>query len=297
MSNIVKAETFDPVKSRVLELGVKEETFLKEASFAAQAINGNSQLQKSTDASKLMAVLNVAQIGLSLNPVKKESYLVPRFNRGSVECQLEPSYQGLVKLLTDTGSVKSMAVYGVREGDEFEVELGTEMKVTHKPKFKSQEITHVYGIATLPDGGQQIEIMTADEINAIRDLSESYKAFKAGKIRSCVWVDHYNEMARKTLIRRFYKYLPKSDAHEQLQQAIALDESDYLPSYEKIDVATSLLQTSAYEGDQYAMIEAKINGATNAELDHIISDLKQNQVDAIDAGRNYSQTDIKDKLK
>lgn len=295
MSNIVKLEDFNQVKPRMLEL-IDEKTFLKEASFAMQSINGSKQLQKATTASKMMAVLNVAQIGLSLNPVKKEAYLVPRFNRGSVQCDLEPSYQGLVKLLTDTGSVTSMAVYAVFDGDEFELELGTSMQVIHKPKFKSKDMTHVYGIAELPSGSRQIEVMHVDDINKIRDLSESYKAFKAGKISSCVWVDHYTEMARKTLIRRFYKYLPKSDQHEKLQQAIALDESDYFPSYEKIDVAKGLLKTSAYEGDQQAMIEAKIESSTNAELDNIIADLDQNQVDAIDAGRNYSQTDIKNKL-
>lgn len=296
MSNLVKLDDFKDIKPRMLEL-VDEKTFLKEASFAMQSINGSAQLQKATTASKLMSVLNVAQIGLSLNPVKKEAYLVPRYSRGSVECQLEPSYQGLVKLLTDTGSVTSMAVYPVYDGDEFDLSLGTKQEIIHKPKFKSKEVTHIYGIAELPNGSRQIEVMDAEDINKVRDLSESYKAHKAGKISTCVWVDHYVEMARKTLIRRFYKYLPKSDQHEKLQQAIALDESDYFPSYEKIDVAKGLLKTSAYEGDQYDMLDAKIDNCTNAELDHIINDLNNNQVDAIDAGRNYSQTDIKEKLK
>ena len=295
MSNIVTQETFAPIKSRMLDL-VDEKTFLKEASFAVQAINGSPQLQKASTGSKMMAVMNIAQIGLSLNPVKKEAYLVPRFSRGSVECHLEPSYQGLTKLLTDTGSVTSIAVYPVYKGDEFELELGTSMAVVHKPRFESKEVTHIYGVAQLPNGSHQIEVMTVEDINTIRELSESYKAFKSNKIRSCVWVDHYVEMARKTLIRRFYKYLPKSDNHEKLQTAIALDESDYFPSYEKIDLAKSLLNTSAYEGDQKEMLEAKIEGCTDSEIEHIISDLKQNQVDAIEAGRNYSQTDIKRKM-
>jgi phage RecT family recombinase len=295
MSNIIKINDFDQIKPRFTEL-VDEKTFLKEASFAIQSINSSKQLPKATTESKLMAVMNVAQIGLSLNPVKKEAYLVPRFNRGSIECQLEPSYQGLVKLLTDTGSVTSIAVYPVYDGDEFELELGTTMTVVHKPKFKTKELVNVYGIAVLPGGERQIEVMTADDINKIRALSESYKAYENKKISSCVWVDHYDEMSRKTLIRRFYKYLPKSENHERLQQAIALDESDYFPTYEKIDLAKELLRSSTYDPDQREHLEIKIDNCTNEELGNIIRDIKLNQVDAIEAGHNYSQTDIKEKL-
>lgn len=64
-----------------------------------------------TTTSKLQAVFNVALTGLTLNPTLKLAYLVPRYNNASreLEVHLEPSYQGLVKLVTDTGSAKSVS--------------------------------------------------------------------------------------------------------------------------------------------------------------------------------------------
>ncbi len=75
-----------------------------EAMFAMQIINKNSYLMgiaNSNPASLRDAVINIASIGLSLNPATKYAYLVPR---EKAAC-LDISYIGLIKLATDTGSI------------------------------------------------------------------------------------------------------------------------------------------------------------------------------------------------
>jgi len=108
----LKKEHFNKIEPRFIELS-DQKTFAKECSFAMQHFAKNDYLDKATIESKLQAVLNVAQVGLTLNPVLKLAYLVPRFENGAVKCFLEPSYQGLVKLITDTGSAKNVTCHPV----------------------------------------------------------------------------------------------------------------------------------------------------------------------------------------
>lgn len=287
------------VMKRFVEL-TDQKTFDTELSFALQHINKNSQLQKSTAQSNILAVLNIAQTGLSLNPVLKYAYLVPRsVNRGGqwvVETYLEPSYIGLCKLVTDSGSAKSIVSHLVYEGDEFEVSLGTSTSIDHKPKFKSKDITHVYVVSVLSDGSKMVDIMTKSDIDDIRGRSESYKAFDAGKLKSCVWTSDYGEMARKTVIRRGIKYLPKTDMWEKIGQAISLDESDYKISDNQMDYIESLLMTAAIPQEISDPMYSEISTMSAERAREAIEYLKENQRDPIASGDNYGATEIKTKL-
>jgi len=295
MSTLVKKELFDKIKPNFTEI-TSEVDFKKEVSFAVQHFSKNTYLSGATDESKLKAVLNVAQTGLTLNPVLKLAYLVPRKSSYGLECCLEPSYQGLVKLVTDTGSASNIYSYPVYKGDEFVEVLGTSIDLIHKPKRESKEITHVYAVAVLPNGTKQIEVMTKADVEEIRDYSESYKAYKSGKIKSCIWVKNESEMYRKTVIRRLCKYLPKTERWEKLSTAINLDESDYEVSHGKINLIESLIETSLLSPEQRDGILMSLNTISNSEASETISYLKNNQIDPINSGSNYSQNDISKKL-
>lgn len=277
---------------------LSREQVTKEISFAVQIIAKNKQLKQASANSTLQAILNVSQIGLTLNPVMKLAYLVPRYDRAmrGMTVALEPSYQGLVKLLTDTGSVKSVYCQLVHQDDVFRVSIGTNVSVTHELTFKSKEVTHAYAVAELHDGIKHVEVMTIDEINDIRDTSESWKAMQAGKISSCVWFDHAGEMARKTVIRRLVKYLPKSERWDQLSQAVSLDESDWQISDNQFHYVEGLISTSTFEEHVKQDMEMQLSVCSRSEFDQIVQKLLDNQIDPISSGRNYSQTDIKNKM-
>lgn len=92
-------------------------------------------------------------------------------------------------------------------------------------------VTHVYAVARLKDGGTQFEVMTRKQIELVRSQS------KAGN--NGPWVTHWEEMAKKTAIRRLFKYLPVSI---EIQRAVSMDEKEPLT----IDPADSSVLTGEY---------------------------------------------------
>lgn len=283
---------FEQVKNRFVQL-TNEESFLKEASFAIQAINKNSYLASMDRGSIIQSLLNVSQTGLTLNPVLKLAHLIPRNGK----CCLDVSYQGMVKLLTDTGSVKNVYAYIIHAKDIFEQSMGTSVEIIHKPKLSGKgEITGVYAVGILHDGKKQVEVMNIEEINAIRDRSESYKAFIDKKIKSCVWHDFYDEMARKTVIKRLCKYLPKTDKWEKVSTAIEIDNEDYKISNGQASLIESLIQTASWNEEKKRFVLESINDMSFTEATETIQDLKNHQLDPIASGNEYSQTQIGKKL-
>lgn len=280
--NQITRTFFQPIEKAMTEAGFDVEQVKKEVSFAIQLINKSAQLQKCSGDSILQAVLNIANVGLTLNPAAKEAYLIPRYNSLSrgMEASLEASYVGLLKLLTDTGSVKSMVCQLVHEGDLFEIDLANNHSpVTHKPNLsnRSKTIMGVYALATLADGTRQVEWMELSEVEQIRERSETYKAFKAGKIQSCTWASDFGEMTRKTVIKRIYKYLPRSEKAAVLDRAIDLDNEDYKITDAQVEYIESLLRTSTYDEKQKTWLELEIPTMGAKRASEVIEMLKNNQ--------------------
>lgn len=196
--------------------GVKN-AFARESNYAMQILEANDyalKLAVGARQSVINAVLNIASIGLSLNPAEREAYLVPR--NGQI-C-LDISYMGLMRLATDTGSVQWVQADIVYAADEFVIN-GLDKQPTHKYNAFSKdrgEAVGVYVTAKLANGDYLTGTMTTDDVNAIRDKSQGYIAF-VSKGRSSMWVDHWGEMAKKTIVKRECKYWPKS---ERLNTAI-----------------------------------------------------------------------------
>lgn len=197
--------------------------FKGEAQFAVQAMEKNSfllRVAKGNPKSLQNAVVNIAAIGLSLNPALKQGYLVPR---GSEIC-FDPSYIGLIYLATEAKSIKWAQAETVRKKDKF-VFNGVGVRPTHEMQaFEDRgEVVGVYVVAKTLDGEYLTSMMSVNEINAIRDKTQAYQSYKNGKAKQCPWVDFYEEMAKKTVIKRATKTWPKTDQTERLDKAIAID--------------------------------------------------------------------------
>lgn len=227
----ISKEIFKPIKEDwISQSNLNEATFIKECSFAVQHIQKTPLLEKCSQSSIIKSVLNLAQIGLTLNPVSKEAYLIPRYNKDlkSFECVLDPSYMGLMKLLTDSGAIKKIESQIIWEGDEVEANMSGDRKIEkHVPYFlmanEKGNMRGVYSLAMLHDNSYHCEIMSAADVDEIMKRSESYKAYENKKIKTCIWITDKGEMSRKTVIKRHYKYLPKSGNLEKLERAIELD--------------------------------------------------------------------------
>ena len=195
-----------------------QNAFSRESQFAMQIMGANDFLAKTAvnnQASLINAVVNVAAIGISLNPAEKEAYLVPR--NGAV-C-LDISYVGLMRLATDTGQIAWVQSDIVYEKDHFRMAGLDKQPEHHFNAFDKDrgEAVGVYVTAKLASGDYLTDTMTSEEINAIRDKSQGHIAFMSKKARSSIWNDHWGEMAKKTVVKRASKYWPKS---ERLDQAI-----------------------------------------------------------------------------
>lgn len=286
MSNelTVTRESFSKIEKAMQDAGFSVERVKQEISFAIQTVNKSPQLAKCSRESVLQSVLNISNIGLSLNPAAKEAYLIPRYNSLSkqMEASLEPGYIGLVKLLTDAGGVTSMLCQLVYENDvEFVIDLANNVNpVIHKPelnKKKRGEIIGCYALATLPDTTRQVEYMSIDEVNEIRERSETFRAFKEGKIKSCTWVTDYGEMVRKTVIKRIYKYLPRTERMAEIDRAISIDNQDFSASHDQLSFIERLLHTSTLEDRQRGSIEMEMSVMTSQRASEVITMLKSNQ--------------------
>lgn len=191
--------------------------FEVEAGFAVQQLESNDYLLSiamSNQQSVINAVTNVAAIGVSLNPARKQAYLVPRDKK---VC-LDISYIGLVDLATQSGSIvwaKSELVYAQ---DQFQMgEPGTMPKHLFNPFSKDRgSVIGAYVVAKTPSGEYLCDAMSIDEIHAIRDRSSAWKAWISSK-KSCPWVTDEGEMCKKTVIKRGSKLWPKN---ERLNMAI-----------------------------------------------------------------------------
>lgn len=195
-----------------------QNAFNRESQFAMQIIGANDFLARTAvnnKSSLVNAVVNVAAIGISLNPAEKEAYLVPR--NGAV-C-LDISYVGLMRLATDTGQIAWVQSDIVYEKDHFRMVGLDKQPEHHFNAFDKNrgEAVGVYVTAKLASGDYLTDTMTTEEINAIRDKSQGHIAFMSKKARSSIWNDHWGEMAKKTVVKRASKYWPKSD---RLDQAI-----------------------------------------------------------------------------
>lgn len=280
---------------------IKPEDLVREIGFAVQLVSASQKLRDCSQISIVKAVYNVALCGLSLNPIHKLTALVPKYIKDvGWEAVLMPQYQGLVKLLTDTGSILNVTANVVYEGDEFEYQLGTRPDIIHKPKHKSKEIAFAYAIATLYDGRIQVEVMDKTELDEIRDKSETYIAYTNGKLdeRFVFWLAWAGEMSRKSVLKRLTKYLPKTDRFELINQAIEIDNSEYKISYGQEDYLYTLINNSTFDDDTKAVLDSKVRSGLNPnEFDNLKNELIQNQVNPVFESARYNQTDLSNQLK
>ena len=171
---------------------------------ALTALAQNPKLQSCTPSSFLGSLLNAAQLGLEPNTPLGQAYLIPFYNNKKkvLECQFQIGYKGFLDLAYRSGELQSLQAHVVFENDEFEFEYGLEPKLMHKPAMSDRgEARWVYAVFKLNNGGSGFEVMSMDDI---RNHAEKFsKAYQSGP-----WQTNFDEMAKKTVIKKLLKYAP-----------------------------------------------------------------------------------------
>lgn len=169
----------------------------------------NPDLLKCSEASLAQGILRVAATGLELGVTCD---LLPFLGKNPT-CQFNPRYNGLVDLSLKSG-VRAVNADVVREDDVmFEFEKGTQFMLRHRRGPGKGKIIWAYAIAEIKQGSFVFEVMSRDEIDAIRmKFSKSWKKsveWKNGqKIEKDLSLDDIHWYAIKTAIRKLSKMLP-----------------------------------------------------------------------------------------
>lgn len=147
-----------------------------------------------------LAIMNVASIGVSLSPAKKQAYLVPR----NGEVVLDVSYMGLCHLAQESGALKWVQSDIVRKKDRF-LNNGKFEKPTHEyDAFGDRgEIIGVYCVA-YTGADYLVETMPILEVYKIRDKSDGYDK----NPQYSPWTTFPEEMIKKTVVKRAAKMWP-----------------------------------------------------------------------------------------
>lgn len=176
------------------------------------AVRKNPDILACSEGSVLGSVVTSAQLGLELDGVLGEAYLVPY--KG--ECQLIVGYQGFIKLAWQSGMVEDVYAEIVYEKDVFKWSLGTDRRIVHKPSDdidrEKGKITHVYAAVKIKGGGTPFVVLTIAAVEKLRERSRA----KTGP-----WFTDYEAMVKKTAVRQLQKWIPKS---KEQARAAALDE-------------------------------------------------------------------------
>ena len=146
----------------------------------------------------LIGLLKGAYLGLDF--MNKECYLIPYGNT----VQFQTDYKGECKFVKRYSIRKIKDIYAkvVREGDSFEEAVIDSVPVINfRPKpFNSADIVGAFAVVLYEDGGMDYETMSVKDIQSVRNNYSKASQSKA-------WKYSFDEMAKKTVLRRLCKHI------------------------------------------------------------------------------------------
>lgn len=167
-------------------------------------------IEKNPD-SFLSAYMASVSLNLMPNTPEGDAYIIPYGDK----VQFQTGYKGLIKLARRSGEIKTINAELVFDGDDFDVELGSERRIVHKPNYLLDrtayiKVTHAYATALLTNGEFVFEVLSRKELNKVQQAGATNGPWKS-------WPER---MALKTALKRLCNLLPKDDV---LAKALAMD--------------------------------------------------------------------------
>lgn len=167
-------------------------------------LSTNPKLQECSPQSFMGAMMQAAQLGVEPNTPLGQAYLIPYRNKGQMEAQFQLGYKGLIDLAYRSGEITSISAHEVCENDEFEYELGLDEKMKHKPALKDRgEVILYYAVFRTKSGGSGFAVMSVEDVK--KHMQKFSQAARGG---FSPWSTNFDEMAKKTVIKKVLKYAP-----------------------------------------------------------------------------------------
>lgn len=185
---------------------------------AINAISTTPKLAQCSAQSLFLSIVKGFALGLEVNGLLGEAYLVPFWNskKRCHEAQFMPGYRGLIRLCRQSGEVSLIYADSIRGNDTYLISRGTDPKLEHKIFIGNRgDIIAYYTVVKMKDDTFDFEIMTPPEIEEIRAKSKSKD--------DGPWITDYDEMAKKTVLKRLMKRAPMSVENYALAKAVTDD--------------------------------------------------------------------------
>ena len=193
-----------------------------------------------------------------LKPDGREGVLVRRWNKdlGCEAATWQPMVAGLMKLARNSGEIVSINAHIVYKGEKFSVILGDEERIEHERDMALVDTAPpiaVYAVVKLKSGELVREVLTAGQVEKIRDVNKYWaKGPWGGPFKEEMW--------KKSAIRRVYKRLPSSTDREteaRLQSAVErVDDVIDHQTDEPIDLTAPPRPTSKLDALEHSATEA-----------------------------------------
>lgn len=221
MANEVEARFSDQLNDKLLSVesalpkDFNRERFVQNC---LAVLNENPALAQINKAEMIQGLLKGAYLGLDF--INRECYLIPY----GKTVQFQTDYKGEIKFTKKYSTRRIIDIYAkvVREGDRFTEEIiNGRPTIDFKPiPFNSADTIGAFAVALFKDGGMLYEVMSVDDINAVRNNYSKASQSKA-------WKSSYEEMAKKTVLRRLCKHIDKSfetiEAHAAWEDGSGMD--------------------------------------------------------------------------
>jgi len=183
-------------------------------STAHSLVRNDPNLLQCNPVDLLECISNGMSLGLRVDGFTGEGYIV----KFKAKPQFLPGYKGLIKLAYNSGKVKSIQAKVIYENDFYEIEEGIEEKFIHKPLLIGDRGKPIIYYAILKKENCDPVI---EWLNIIDIENHAKKYSKAGNSKFSPWVTAFDEMAKKTVIRKILKYC---DLSPEINKYIGISE-------------------------------------------------------------------------
>ncbi|QED11147.1 RecT-like DNA pairing protein [Arthrobacter phage Zartrosa] len=186
---------------------------------ALTVVRQTPKLLECDKASLLGSLMTCAQLGLRPGVgALGHAYIIPF--KGSAQFIL--GYQGMLELANRSNEIEGTVARIVYENDVFQIDYGMDTLV-HQPAMKGRGAPIGYYAKFYRKGSLRpvFEWMSVDDVKQHMEKFAMQRDFRTKQVKG-PWVQHFDSMGLKTVVRKLFKWMPRST---QMQLAIIADET------------------------------------------------------------------------
>lgn len=210
--------------------------------------NDNEAIKKANPKDVVAGLLKGAYMGLDF--FNKECYLIPYGGK----LNFQTDYKGEIKFTKafSTRPIKDIYAKVVRQGDDFEETIVNGVpSINFSPlPFNGGDIVGAFAICLFNDGGMIYETMSIQDIQAVRN---NYSKAK----NSDAWKNSFDEMAKKTVLRRLTKHIDKNvDSVEALKAYEEGSDMNFVNKRETGDIVSNPFEKTEEVQEEEIIVES-----------------------------------------